>query len=302
MLSQAKILTSKLDKSVNWITPFGKGQIETRYVLKTKPNREYVIAYLSSHSGCKMACKFCYLTQQKQTSFDHVPTDTYVAQVQKVIEHSKQNTPNISHLNVNFMSRGEALANKYIITDYPDLHTKIDAIAKKANMTLKMNISTIMPHTIRQYRLKDIFGDYQAHVYYSLYSINPEFRKKWMPNALPYEQALDKLKDYEMNSKFKYPVAFHWALIKGENDSIKDAETLAKLLYKYDFKSKFNLVRYNAHPDSSSEESDEARYKEIFNIISSSLKSEGFEKSESYIVPRVGKDVYASCGMFIPNN
>ena len=58
-----------------------------------------------------------------------------------------------------------------------------------------MNISTIMPYTIKDRSLCDIFGNTPVNLYYSLYSINEKFKQKWMPNAIPSLTALDKLQE-----------------------------------------------------------------------------------------------------------
>lgn len=296
-----KVLHSKIDRSVNWITPYGKGTVETRYVRK-KP--DYFIAYVSSHSGCRMACKFCYLTQQKQTTFDYVTPESYQGQFKTVLQHyvnevSTDNDSIAERVNVNFMARGEALANKWIVNNYSDVYHLLNNEALECGLRMKMNISTIMPNTIRDRRLSDIFMGLPAHVYYSMYSLDPVFRREWMPNAMPTELALDKLKQYEDNAApdVNTPVTFHWAFIRGHNDSIEGVKNIAKMLRERKFRAKFNLVRFNAHPNLEMQgivEPEEPKLIELFNIISDAL---GHDRS--YMVPRVGKDVAASCGMFI---
>jgi adenine C2-methylase RlmN of 23S rRNA A2503 and tRNA A37 len=343
-MSASKILKSTIDKSVNWVTPFKRGTIETRFVQK-KP--EYFIGYVSSHSGCKMGCKFCYLTQQNQTTFDHVTVEKYVDQFKTVINyygdrlHPKKDvktmlnierlrkyvahhTPiygsndpfvvravntlkqeeeelipieSASRMNINFMARGEPLANKYVVNEWSKIASGFEQ-ANPFNLMLKNNISTIMPNTIKHRKLSDIFGIYKPHVYYSMYSVDNEFRDEWIPNAMPVEQALEKLKEYEdFAPELKTPVTFHWAYIKGHNDNLEKTRELAKLIKGLGFRAKFNLVRFNPHPNLEAKgicEPDEGKLQELFDIISDAL---GHPKS--YIVPRVGKDVFASCGMFI---
>lgn len=286
-------IMSSIDKSVNWISAFGKGKIETRFVQKTD---DYFIAYLSSHSGCNQGCRFCYLTQQNQTTFDHVPIELYESQFETVLNHYDINgNGEATRVNINLMARGEPLANKNLVQNYPVFYTKIWNLVHKFDITPKVNISTIMPKHIKHWDLDGIFKGYPAHIYYSMYTIDNKFREQWIPNAMDVYDALDKLKDYEeaaLDNGMKYPVTFHWALIKDHNDSIYMAKETARLLKQYNFKSKFNLVRYNPHINTDTNESE--RIQEIFDIISSA-----FDSPKSYIVPRVGPDVRASCGMFI---
>ena len=95
-----------------------------------------------------------------------------------------------------------------------------------------------MPYTIKNKSLCDIFQGYPVNLYYSLYSVNPEFKKKWMPNALPYNIALDKLKEYQTFSDDEIPLTIHGAFIKGENDNIDDINRMIDEINKRQFKKK----------------------------------------------------------------
>lgn len=293
-------MKSAIDRSVNWAIPKGKGHLETRFVRRAD---EYIIAYVSSHNGCKMGCRMCYLTQQRQTSFSHTTKDEYTQQVSKVIDYYDQEVkegkqPPAQRVNINFMARGEPLANKTIIHEYPLLFQEIEQRAKKSGLIPRMNISTIMPHVMRDHSLIDIIDGAAAHtqLYYSLYSVNQEFRKKWLPNSLPYPLALDKIKEYQEFSN--QPITLHWAFIKGENDNYNDIVRLAQIVKTYELFGKFNIVRYNPPPGIA--EKDEPDEEELENILLYLQDSMRDPDNKSKIVPRVGKDVYASCGMFIP--
>jgi adenine C2-methylase RlmN of 23S rRNA A2503 and tRNA A37 len=295
-MNNVRILTSTLDKSVNWITPFKNGSIETRFVQKKS---DYIIAYVSSSIGCNLGCKQCFLTQKKQTNMFAVTPTMFADQVKLVTNHYKQldeiNTQNkINRCNINFMARGDAFSNKYIVNDYPSVYREIDNVCKDVNLKTKMNISTIMPYTIRDRKLEDIFKDSgkSTFIYYSLYSMNDIFRKKWMPNAIDWRIALNKLKDYQ-NSGGNI-ITFHWAFIEGENDNIKEVEEMAKILKDYEFDAKFNLVRYNNHPNLPNKETNIEKIQDLFNIVNSAFKN----NEKSYIVPRLNVDNHIACGLF----
>ena len=76
--------------------------------------------------------------------------DGYAKQLDTVLQHAKEidlkNSKNV-RVNINLMSRGEALANKNIINKYDVFHDEMNKIVKKYDYNeMKMNISTIMPH------------------------------------------------------------------------------------------------------------------------------------------------------------
>lgn len=284
-------LVSKQDQSINWIIHKGKGNLESRYVRRSQ---DLVSAYISSHNGCKMACQMCHLTQLKQTMFSHTSIPEYDDQLDLILQHYDKE-PQAKRLNVNFMARGEPLANKNIINNYHQLYNNFEIQANKRNLNIKMNISTIMPHTIQNYDLYDILCG-NTEIYYSLYSVNNAFKQKWMPNALPYDIALKKIKDYQIMSKL--PITLHWTFIEGENDNLDDILKLRDVVAKYQLEGKFNIVRYNPPPNlENTAEPSEDKLKKYLEIMKPSLINSGRSK----IVSRVGEDIYASCGTFIPD-
>jgi adenine C2-methylase RlmN of 23S rRNA A2503 and tRNA A37 len=200
----SKILTSKIDHSANIPT---KGlTIETRFVQR-RP--EYFIVYVSTHTGCVMKCKFCWLTQTGQTSF--------------------------RHLDVESITRQFVAGRNY----------------------------------------------WRAH--------------KWLPNAMPIQDALTLLREYEEHAPhhMSTPITFHCTFIAGENDSPQDVTATADLIKSFGFRrAKLNVVRYNPAPNTHYQES--PRIEEIFRQYSAAIPN-----ARNYIVPRVSPDVYASCGMFI---
>lgn len=289
-------LKSAFDRSVNFVVKKGPSHLEARYVRRVPWK---ISAYVSSHNGCKMGCQMCYLTQLGQTSFNHATMDDYQKQFDHVLSYYDQSDEEepAERVNCNFMARGEPLANKTVINQFDELLNRFEHRAQQSNLELKMNISTIMPYTVAQRNLVDIFGPSKlTEIYYSLYSIKSEFREKWLPNAIDYRDALAKLKEYQLATQ--NPITLHWAYIEGHNDKVEDVEELANIVREYELFGKVNLVRYNPPPNlEHTKEPEEKKLEVLLNIVNSSLTNS--VTSGSKIIPRVGQDVYASCGMFI---
>jgi hypothetical protein len=61
---------------------------------------------------------------------------------------------------------------------YPTLYHKLlNIVRDNGYFHMKMNLSTIMPHTIKHVKLIDIFQEAPVNIYYSMYSNNEVFNK-----------------------------------------------------------------------------------------------------------------------------
>lgn len=117
-----KHLKSHVDDTQAFVAPFGRGKLETRYVRRTN---DKLSLYVSSHSGCKMGCQFCYLTKNNSTDFKHVDLEHYTRQVERVLSYYDQIDKPAKHLYVNFMARGEPLANKVVVNQFESMYAKL---------------------------------------------------------------------------------------------------------------------------------------------------------------------------------
>jgi adenine C2-methylase RlmN of 23S rRNA A2503 and tRNA A37 len=276
-------INSQLDASVNFVEQQLTGFIESRYVRR---QADYFIAYLSSQTGCNRGCQMCHLTATKQTQFLNLDQSNFVSQFETVLSHYEKDTP-AQTVHLNFMARGEPLANTTITKTGTELFWRLGNMARDRGLRVKFNVSTIMPVTLKK-SLCEVFPLIPANVYYSIYSINSSFRNKWLPAAMPVERALANLKEYQQVSK--KIIKFHGAFIKGENDSEQDVEELMNTIAEYSFHSEFNIVRYNPYSSQQGEES--LRVDDIAAQIQQYMPCK--------IIPKVGQDVYASCGQFVP--
>lgn len=234
-----------MSKLVKFVLPWKGSNVECRYVRRAG---QYLSAYLSSHNGCTMGCNFCYLTSTNQTKFNHVNHELYGEQLNKVLQHAKttdkSNSRNIG-VNIELMARGEPLANKYLVKEYPKFYKTMESVVQpNGYKEPKIIVSTVMPHTVRRRELIDIFQYRPVHLNYSLYTVNEDVRKKMVPNSIPYMEALTKLKNYQEISGM--PLTIRFALIREKSDNFEEALHLAETVDKFNFeKLNFDIVKFN---------------------------------------------------------
>ncbi len=280
-------LHSQLDQSVNFVEENLKGFIEARYVRREE---NYFNCYLSSQSGCNKGCRFCHLTATKQTQFEDVTPDGFLKQAHDVFQHYRDESKPAKFVHYSFMARGEALANKFMLDNADEVLLPLCQLAVSNGLNPKVNISTIMPKTLDK-RLIDVFRIVTPTIYYSIYSVNREFRDRWLPAAMPAYHALDKLSEYQQATK--KIVKIHYAFIKGENDSLADVEAVLDAVETRNLQIEFNIVRYNPFSPEQGQEADEETVQRNFGYIKGRLPG------KVRLIKRVGFDVKASCGMFV---
>ena len=296
MTSAWKHLESENDASANHILPTEDGgNWEARWVQRTS---DYGIVYVSSHTGCALSCRFCHLTATGQTMMTPAGVDDYLAQLDQGLSTYEQRRergeiPPVKRFHVNFMARGEALENKNMLAKSHEIFAKMRdrMLRAEAGAETKFLISSILPARL-EHDLENVLSDTDADLYYSLYSLNPGFRRRWLPKAMTGEAGLDLCTRYQDRTGKR--VALHWAFIKGQNDSDGDVESILEAIERRKLRCKFNLVRYNPHDERHGEEADESTIERLFKMISEALGD-----PDSRIVPRVGYDVKASRGMFV---
>lgn len=290
---------SELDLSVNFEHRFTDhpGRLEARYVQR---ERDYFIVYLSSQTGCQQACRMCWLTATGQTKLRDVTVEEYLSQAEQVFGHYAELVRENSYwasatkVHFNFMARGEPFANKHFIENADEILRGLKAIADRWCLESKFLISTIMPKTFADRELTDVFKDptLRPELYYSLYSTDHDFRRKWLPKAIDPGIALTLLGRWN-RSTGKVP-KIHYAFIEDENDSIGDVKRCLDLIQHYNVPVNWNIVRYNPPEGHYSKEPVEGHIKYLQGFIKRHLP-----EARVKLIPRVGSDVKASCGTFL---
>ena len=172
---------------------------------------------VSSQIGCKMGCKFCASTGVKFAR--SLEAGEIVEQLLAV-----ERDENIKISNVVFMGIGEPLDN------YDNVMKAVRILNNQKGLSIgarHISISTsgLVPNI---YKLAD--ENLQCTLSISLHSADNEKRSSMMPvNNLYNIQELIKACKYYID-KTNRRISFEYALAKDNNDNLKDAEQLVKLL------------------------------------------------------------------------
>lgn len=290
---------SALDASVNLVRAADDGGFYEARLVQRAPDK--FICYLSSHSGCAYSCRFCHLTATGQTMMLPETMPGYLSQAMRVMEEYDTRVEGgqarAARVNFNFMARGEPLDNPVVLSQAPALWQALVDMARERGLSAKIKVSSIIPADFSG-SLDDVFCRPEVELYYSLYSLDPAFRRRWLPKSMDPMRALDKIAHWQ-NGRADRRLVLHGAFIKDHNDSIQGVHDICRALDERGIMARFNLVRYNPHDQRHGLEADEARLDDLLHAMSEGLRDPGCNLGPSKMIPRVGQDVAASCGMFI---
>jgi adenine C2-methylase RlmN of 23S rRNA A2503 and tRNA A37 len=277
------------DDSVNWDRPADVGRLEARYVRRCA---DYFVVYLSSQTGCSQGCRMCHLTATGQTRHRDATRGELLEQAKTVLAHYRRVGPQAHTVHFNFMARGEPLASRVLLGSADELLGELSRQAVALQLRPRHLISTIFPRDFGERFLEDVFITQHPEFHYSIYSLSERFRRRWLPKALPAAEALDRFSSWQ-RSTHKI-VTLHHAYIAGENDAEGDVHAICDALEERRLTVHINLVRYNPF--------DPARHgvEPAEDVIerNAAIYRARLPNARVGVIPRVGFDVAASCGMF----
>ena len=280
---------SAQDASVNWDRVADVGRIEARYVRRCA---EYFVVYLSSQTGCAQGCRMCHLTATGQTRLRDVTVSEMIEQAKTILAHYRREGSPARTVHFNFMARGEPLANRALVADADGLLGELSQMAVALGLRPRHLISTIYPRELGDRPLEEIFVVHHPEIHYSIYSVSERFRRRWLPKALAAGTALDRLASWQRNSQ--KIVTIHHAYIAGENDTEGDVHAICDALEERQLMVNVNIVRYNPF--------DPARHgiEPTEDVVerNAAIYRSRLPNARVGVIPRVGFDVAASCGMF----
>ena len=231
-------------------------------------------ACISTQAGCRMKCAFCATGVPKFRR--NLSTAEILAQIlgMEIDASTKFN-------NVVVMGMGEPMDN------YEATEKAMRILHHPEGLGLGRRRITVSSSGVIDQLKRFTKDDWPVSLAVSLHSADPEVRSRLMP--INRSNPLDKLKKVMREFTFtrRLPVTLEYILLKGVNDSPKDAQSLAA--YCKDLLCKVNLIRYNPVPGLPFQSPDDDRVLAFKN----DLKTRGMMV---FLRERKGVDIDAACG------
>ena len=235
---------------------------------------------VSSQIGCRMGCKFCASTGIK---FERGLTPGEIVEQILAIEKDA----NIKVSNIVYMGIGEPLDNYENVMKAIRILNNPKALNIGARH-ISISTSGIVP------RIYDLANEnLQCTLSISLHSTNNKKRSEMMPinKVYPIEELIKACKYYI--EKTNKRISFEYALAKSENDNLKDADELVKLLKG--MLSHVNLIPINEIKD--------GKYTKSTNENIIKFRDYLNEKGIVATIRReLGSDIEAACGQLRKQN
>ena len=266
-----KKLISAYDDTKKYLFSFGDGEMVESVLMKY--HHGYT-SCISTQVGCKMGCTFC--ATGKSGFSRNLTASEMLAQLQ-----AEQQDNHIRISNIVLMGMGEPLDN------FENVIRFLKLVSSENGMNIGMrhiSLSTcgIVP---KIYELADM--KLQLTLSVSLHAPNDQIRSRTMPVNRKYniDELLKACQYYVRQTNRR--ISFEYAMIDGVNDSVANAEELAKRLKG--ILSHVNLIPVNAVKGTGYEKSKKESIKRFIAV----LEGAGITAT---VRRTLGSDINASCG------
>jgi 23S rRNA (adenine2503-C2)-methyltransferase len=240
------------------------------------PEKNHYTLCVSSQVGCAQGCRFCL------TAVGGFERGLSRAEIVSQVRDIKADLGDEKRLtNIVFMGMGEPLANYRNLVSAIDVLTDNDAGLRFASRRVTVSTAGLAP------KITALGRDTRVNLAVSLNATDNETRDRLMPinRKYPLKTLMEACRQYLPAPGRR--ITFEYILIKGINDSVADAERLAKMLRS--FRCKVNLIPFNAHEGCDFERPAEAAIQAFYDVL--------FAKNYTVIVRRSkGQDISAACG------
>ena len=253
-------------------------EVEAVYI----PEEDRGTLCISSQVGCTLNCTFCHTGTQKLVR--NLTAGELVAQILIARDAlGEWPTPQEGRkiTNIVLMGMGEPLYNFDNVKQAMDIASDGEGLSiSKRRITL--STSGVIPEIAR---VGDEMGVMLA---ISLHAVNDATRDELVPinKKYPLKDLLNACRNFPGVSNARR-ITFEYVMLKGVNDSLKDAKDLVRLLKG--IPAKINLIPFNAWPGAPYECSDWTQIEKFAEIVNKA----GY--ASPVRTPR-GRDIMAACG------
>lgn len=239
------------------------------------PETAHLTLCLSTQVGCAQGCRFCLTAQQGFTR------NLTAAEIVNQVLTVKNRLPKKKKLtNLVLMGMGEPLAN------FPATVRALTLLTARWGMNFSSRQVTVS--TVGLSPLIPRLGEaVRVNLAVSLNAADNATRSRLMPinRRYPLETVLDACRAFPLPRHRR--ITFTYVLLKGINDSPRQARQLARLLQG--LRAKINLIPFNPHPNLPFERPSEATIRAFQDILVQAHYTTLVRKTR-------GEDITAACG------
>ncbi|HNY64328.1 MAG TPA: 23S rRNA (adenine(2503)-C(2))-methyltransferase RlmN [Deltaproteobacteria bacterium] len=238
------------------------------------PEKSHWSLCVSSQAGCAMGCAFCY------TATMGFHRNLEVSEIVSQVLHLQRAYPDRQIRNIVFMGMGEPLLNYGNVVKAIGILTDPEG-PQFSKRRITVSTCGIVPG------LKTLHQDTEAALAVSLNAPTDEVRQRLMPVTKKYPLAvlMDALRSFGLPNRRR--VTIEYVLVRGVNDSIRDARELIRILHG--LKVKVNLIPFNPWPGCALEAPDPGAVSAFEDVLKDSPYAVMVRKEK-------GRDILAACG------
>ena len=242
------------------------------------PSKTRMTACISSQVGCSLTCKFC--ATGKMDRERNLSASEMYDQVATIKKQAEDNY-DTNLTNIVYMGMGEPLLN------YKNMLKSVEMITTDAGLAMSPKRITVSTAGIAKLIKKLGDDEVKFNLALSLHAANDEKRDKIMP--INEQNTLESLAEalIYFHDKTGTRVTFEYILFKNFNDSIEDAQELARFCKHVP--CKINIIEYNPIGDGEFEQATREKLDAFTKFLESKNLIVNVRRSR-------GKDIDAACG------
>lgn len=266
-----EVLESKYDGTKKYLFSLHDGNVIESVFMRYEHGNSVCV---SSQVGCSMGCRFCASTIDGRVR--DLTAGEILGQIYSIMKETGERISNVV-----VMGSGEPLDN------YDNLIDFIDILTSEKGLNLSQRNITVSTCGLvdRIYELAEL--KLQITLAISLHAATDEKRRELMPIARKYSlsELIGACKKYFDETGRR--ITFEYALVKGENDSDSDADTLTKLIGSLN--CHVNLIPVNPIKERDFRQSDKSAVQAFRNRLEQNHVTATVRRT-------LGADINGACG------